>query len=102
MKRWLHSPQARALGLAILLLALLAGSAWGLQQGRSPGESFLPELEIHFIDVGQGDATLIVGPEFTILVYVGRHDRNDVVPYLRSVGVEKSTFWWGPILTPTT
>ena len=89
MKRWLHSPQARALGLAILLLALLAGSAWGLQQGRSPGESFLPELEIHFIDVGQGDATLIVGPEFTILVDAGRHDRNDVVPYLRSVGVEK-------------
>ena len=89
MKRWLHSPKARALGLAVLLLALLAGSAWGLQQGGFSAESFLPELEIHFIDVGQGDATLILGPEFTILVDAGRHDRNDVVPYLRSVGVQK-------------
>ncbi|QOY35733.2 MBL fold metallo-hydrolase [Anaerobacillus isosaccharinicus] len=43
--------------------------------------------EIHFIDVGQGDATLLVGPNFTVLIDAGRHDRNDVVPYLKSVGV---------------
>lgn len=47
------------------------------------------EAEIHFIDVGQGDATLLVGPNFTVLIDAGRHDRNDVVPYLKSVGVKE-------------
>lgn len=46
------------------------------------------ELEVHFIDVGQGDATLFKGPDFTILVDAGRHDRNDVVPYLESQEIE--------------
>ena len=32
---------------------------------------------IYFFDVGQGDATLLQGPDFTILVDAGRHDRND-------------------------
>jgi competence protein ComEC len=45
-------------------------------------------LQVFFFDVGQGDATLLVGPDFTILVDAGRHDRNDVVPYLQSAGIE--------------
>ncbi|MDQ0258060.1 beta-lactamase superfamily II metal-dependent hydrolase [Evansella vedderi] len=45
------------------------------------------ELEVHFIDVGQGDATLLIGSDFTILIDAGRHDRNDVVPYLENQGV---------------
>src|SRR5690606_9552439 len=45
-------------------------------------------LEVHFIDVGQGDATLIRHGETVILIDAGRHDRDDVVPYLRSVGVD--------------
>lgn len=44
---------------------------------------------IHFIDVGQGDATLLQGPDFTILIDAGRHDRNDVVPYLQNIGITK-------------
>lgn len=45
------------------------------------------ELEVHFIDVDQGDATLLMGPDFTVLFDTGRHDRNDVVPYLQNAGV---------------
>ena len=46
-------------------------------------------LAAYFFDVDQGDATLLAGPDFTILVDAGRHDRADVVPYLRAAGVEK-------------
>lgn len=54
-----------------------------------PGGDVSGELRVHFIDVGQGDATLLQGPDFTILIDAGRHDRNDVVPYLRKAGVER-------------
>lgn len=46
------------------------------------------EMTIHFIDVGQGDATLLMGSNFTVLIDAGRHDQNDVVPYLKKVGIE--------------
>jgi competence protein ComEC len=44
-------------------------------------------LDVHFLDVGQGDSTLLVGPDFTILIDAGRHDHNDVVPHLERIGV---------------
>ncbi|MEX1028135.1 MAG: MBL fold metallo-hydrolase [Candidatus Paceibacterota bacterium] len=42
-----------------------------------------------FFDVGQGDATLLTGPDFAILIDAGRHDRDDVVPLLKKAGIEK-------------
>lgn len=45
------------------------------------------QLRVHFMDVGQGDAILFQGEDVTILVDAGRHERNDVVPYLESVGI---------------
>lgn len=57
------------------------------RNGNSPPQAE-GELEVHFIDVGQGDATLLKGPDFTILVDTGRHDRNDVVPYLERLEIE--------------
>lgn len=45
-------------------------------------------ITVHYIYVGQGDATLIQGVNYTILIDAGRYNRNDVVPYLESVGVE--------------
>lgn len=45
-------------------------------------------LTVYFFDVDQGDSTLFLGDGFSILVDAGRHDRDDVVPYLKAVGVE--------------
>lgn len=45
-------------------------------------------LTAYFLDVGQGDSTLLIGPGFTILIDAGRHNASDVVPYLEQLGVE--------------
>lgn len=44
-------------------------------------------LDVYFLDVGQGDSTLLVGPDFTILIDAGRRDRTDVVPSLEQIGI---------------
>src|SRR5215217_2913413 len=45
-------------------------------------------LKAYFLDVGQGDSILLAGPDFTILIDTGRQDRNEVVPYLKEIGVK--------------
>lgn len=64
--------------IALVVLAIISQSV------RAQGTG---NLEVHFFDVDQGDAILLKGPNFTILVDAGRHDRNDVVPQLRAAGV---------------
>ena len=46
-------------------------------------------LQAYFFDVGQADATLLLGPDFTVLIDAGDYRRNDVVSHLKSVGVQK-------------
>jgi competence protein ComEC len=45
------------------------------------------DLEVHFIDVGQGDATLLKAPDVTVLIDTGDWRGNEVVDYLRRAGV---------------
>lgn len=67
-----------------LYLALFLVACTGVSQPVAAQET----LELHFIDVGQGDAVLIRSPSGqNVLVDGGRRD-DDALAYLRSVGVE--------------
>lgn len=66
-------------------------SAYDDGDGRYPnrGQYELPDLYIHYIDVGQGDATLLHSEDFTALIDTGRHDQTDVVDYLEEQNVKE-------------
>ncbi|WP_449536382.1 MBL fold metallo-hydrolase [Ferdinandcohnia sp. Marseille-Q9671] len=53
----------------------------------------LSELSVHYIDVGQADATLLQytfeGEEFTILIDAGNWNKNDVIHYLHSQNISE-------------
>ena len=78
--------QLRAPLLAALLLAV---------SSRAPAQ----QLEIAFLDVGQGDAVLLLTPERrTMLVDAGPNGAA-VVRYLRALGIDTLDLLWdGPIL----
>ena len=48
------------------------------------------EVSVHFIDVGQGDSTLIISGENTVLIDAGEKEYGDkVASYLKSQGIEQ-------------
>lgn len=86
----------RLLLYVVLAAVLAAGSPLGIPvTGALSADEPLPRLSVYFFDVGQGDATLFLGHDFTILVDAGRHDQNEVVPLLRSVGVQSIDLFIG-------
>jgi len=51
------------------------------------------DLEIHYINVQQGQSTLIIGPDGTTILFDGGNEykgTNEVVPYLQSLGITTS------------
>jgi len=68
--------------LRCMLAALVAVAGVAYGEFRPSGK-----LEIHYINVGQGGCTLIIGPDGTRILYdFGAFDgRRDIVPYLRDV-----------------
>lgn len=48
------------------------------------------DCEVHFIDVGQGDSTLIISDGKTILIDAGENDKGKtVVDYIKKLGIKK-------------
>jgi len=84
----------RRLLLVVAVIALLA-FAGCLDAGADPdntGTATEGELEIHHIDVGQGDATLFVVPSGeTVLIDSGdwRQDGQEVIDYLEQQNIER-------------
>ena len=82
------SPVLRNLGWGLIISLLVAITYPASAERLQPGT-----LEIHYINVGQGGSTLIVGPNGTRILYdFGPVNGNrDIVPYLRdTVGLQPS------------
>ncbi|WP_049896824.1 ComEC/Rec2 family competence protein [Natrialba chahannaoensis] len=86
--------------VAVVGLVTLAGCGAGIDTGQNgdepPDGADIPtvsgELELHHIDVGQADATLLVTPDGeTILIDTGdwRPDGEEVIDYLDSQGIDR-------------
>lgn len=72
----------------VTLVELLSDAATKSQLGsdRESDNVASGTVEIHFIDVGQGDATLILGPDASVLID-GGDATSPVVGYLQALGV---------------
>lgn len=76
------------MGIPVVVLMVLAYIFTGGRDfaGRPPAEG---ELEVHFIDVGQGDATLIICGTDAMLIDAGNNDQGvKVQNYLQKQNVE--------------
>jgi competence protein ComEC len=83
----LRPPRAPRFAVLVLLLALIAGG-WRLRTGSSSGPPPPSGLRVTFLDVGQGDGSLLQVPEGTVLVDEGAPEA-DVAEQLRHLGVRR-------------
>ncbi len=77
-----HAKRIVPLFLIGMMLSIYCGALWG------------QNLEIHYINVQQGQSTLIVGPDGTTILFDGGYETkgtNEVVPYLNSIGISPRT-----------
>ncbi|MCK4760845.1 MAG: lamin tail domain-containing protein [Candidatus Aminicenantes bacterium] len=67
--------------LIVMILTVFSSAMWA------------QNLEIHYINVQQGQSTLIIGPDGTTLLYDGGYEfkgTTEVIPYLQSIGIDTS------------
>lgn len=91
--------QSSLVSLIFVLLAVLGGF-WFAQSDFLPASGVMPEnteLTVHYIDVGQGDATLVELPGGkTLLIDAGDNGKEQqLLSYLDSAGVERIDYLVG-------
>ncbi len=82
------------LGFIICLCFMITGCReWKPAEQKRPDSSQTENssgLEVHYIDVGQGDCTLIVNQGHAMLIDAGEEDKGMAVQkYLKDLGIEK-------------
>jgi competence protein ComEC len=83
--RWRRLPRTQRLALATTAaVALLAAAAPALDGPDPPGR-----LTVRFLDVGQGDSTLVQHPDGTAVLFDGGPPGAGVARLLRKAGVER-------------
>ena len=82
---WRRSSRSfRAGVVALVAIALLLATATGLGSPSPPGD-----LTVRFLDIGQGDATLIQHPDGTTVLFDGGPPEGGVTRLLRRAGVSR-------------
>jgi competence protein ComEC len=85
LSRWRRLPRGTRAGLAaVVAVALVLAAGWGLQRPPTPDR-----LTVRFLDVGQGDATLIQHPDGTAVLFDGGPPEAGVARLLRRAGVRR-------------
>jgi competence protein ComEC len=83
--RWRRLPRSHRLALAtVAALVLIAAAAPALDGPDPPGR-----LTVRFLDVGQGDSTLIQHPDGTAVLFDGGPPGAGVARLLRKAGVDR-------------
>jgi competence protein ComEC len=82
---WRRRPRAQRLAVAVAVLAALSLPVARLMSG--PGAP--SELTVRFLDVGQGDATLIQHPDGTAVLFDGGPPEAGTARLLRRAGVRR-------------
>lgn len=91
MNRKRHQIKAAILLAVAIIVLQIAGCSLpiGEKTAREPKSTNGETIEIHFLDVGQGDATLIKQGSHAMLIDAGNNDKGTAVQsYLQSQGVE--------------
>ena len=82
---WRRAPRSFRLAVVVLLVAVLGlATATGLGSPSPPGD-----LTVRFLDIGQGDATVIQHPDGTAVLFDGGPPEGGVTRLLRRAGVRR-------------
>jgi competence protein ComEC len=83
--RWRRRPRVQRHGVVAGLIALACLSALAVLRGPGPPG----QLTVRFLDVGQGDATLVQHPDGTAVLFDGGPPEGGVARLLRKAGVRR-------------
>lgn len=76
--------------LTVILLLFSFSSCEFIEDEETPSLQEGSYLEVHYIDVGQADCTLIICDGLTMLIDAGNFGAEDIIlPYLNELGVER-------------